>query len=141
VRSRAAAPLAVVTLALAGCASGLTAKKSSAVGSQTYNVLLTSVTTPGHRSAASASASIVVPAVKGNLCWTFTKVTGVVDPTLAHINAGQYPGSPVVHLGPHYSAQGCTAVPATTVLQLDSPSDLFIAIDSPGHPDVVSASL
>jgi len=131
-----------MVFALAGCTSGLTAKKSSAVGGQTYNLVLTPLTSPGQRNTASATASIVLPAVKGSLCWSFSKVTGVADPTLAHINTGQYPGSLVVQLGPHYTAHGCTKVSAATVTFLDNPSGSnFLAIDARHHPDALSASL
>jgi hypothetical protein len=134
--------MTLIVLALAGCTSGLTAKRSSAVGGQTYNLVLTPLTSPGRRSAASVTASIVLPAVKGSLCWTFSKVTGVADPTLAHINTGQYPGSLVVQLGAHYAAHGCTKVPAATVTFLDNPSGAnFLAIDTRNHPDALSASL
>jgi hypothetical protein len=133
--------LALTVVAVAGCASGLTAKKSSAVGTQTYSVVLTEAVAPGHRSMASASATIQLPAIEGRLCWTFSSVVGLAQPTNAHINVGQYPGTLFVQLGDHYAAHGCRNVTAATVTALDNPSSYFIAIDSPNHPDVISASL
>lgn len=163
-----AAPVILAMLGLTGCGSGLTAHPSQpavrapALGSlstatnaaappsrsATYKLVLKgTIPASAHApvSHASIAATIRILGPQGKLCWSFSKVRGVKDPTAAHINvAATLPnqtdpiftvGAPQLRLGTGYSTSGCTGITPGLASQLVTPSQFFVVVDSTNYPN------
>jgi hypothetical protein len=183
----AGARLALLTVALTGCGSGLTAhpatpttpsittaattpstattpttaskptttRQVASAPTQTapvrqgttFHVALSGAAPSRHSRPPSGSATIQVLTKLGEVCWTFTKVTGVAHPGGAYIGdvaGADYPSSmvptaPVFLFGPRYAARGCIKLIASAIGEiLSAPTgDYDIGIATGKHLNVI----
>jgi len=95
----------------------------------TFHVALVGAARSRHSRPPSASATIQFLSRLEEVCWTFTKVTGVAHPTEAYIGrvtiAGSpsglrtpVPATPEFLFGAHYAARGCIRLVASAISEL-----------------------
>ena len=99
----------------------------------TIHVALSGAARSRHGRPPSGSATIQFLSTQGEVCWTFTKVTGVAHPTEAYVGnvtiAGSpsglrtpVPSTPDIVFDPHYAARGCAKLIASAIYEfLTSP--------------------
>lgn len=88
----------------------------------------------------SAKGAIRVVGASNEICWSFSRLSGISDPTSAEIRAGirgEY-GSVEVQLGGHYSPSGCTGPLSSLRLAalVASPEGSYVEIDTRRYPTV-----
>jgi CHRD domain len=162
-RSKASlAALAIGAIALAGCGSsnkttsGATASTAPATATapppgavtishppapakpRTYRVKLAgSNEVPAGAPAGSAIAVISIKA-KGEVCWKFSALKGVVAPAVAHIHHGASgtSGPIVIPLGGAYKPSGCVTATAPQLLALieANPQRFYVNIHNTKYP-------
>jgi hypothetical protein len=154
-------PLLLAASGVAGCGgSGLTAHRPTPGTTSTPSTTPTSPpaapaegifkfvvkgasphASPSH---ASLHATVRLIAKSSEVCWRFTDVRGLEDPTGAHINRTAAADEDlsytvallVVQLGTSYSPSGCSGIQPGYVGQIEAyPNDYVLVIDSPGYPD------
>jgi hypothetical protein len=86
---------------------------------------------------------------KGKICWSFTKVSGVKDPTSASIHtlylnpdvagvstAYNTTPTPLVSLGARYAASGCAPMPAGVGREiLGAATSFYITVEGADFPN------
>jgi hypothetical protein len=76
-------------------------------------------------------------AAKGTTCWSFTGVSGIDKPTMAHIHKGSKGGSGpvVVPFGTAYKASGCVKTAKSTIEKIETnPNAYYVNIHNAKYP-------
>jgi hypothetical protein len=82
-------------------------------------------------------AVVHLNAAKGTTCWSFTGMSGIDKPTMAHIHKGSKGGSGpvVVPFGKSYKASGCVKTPKATLEKIESnPNAYYVNIHTAKYP-------
>jgi hypothetical protein len=161
-RSRLLIPsLAVVLIGVAGCGSSSSSSSSSTSAntpastatttksavakvkkavSRTYALKMTGAAeTPAGAPGGTAKAVVTLSTKLGKVCWTFTSLSGVSNPTFAHIHLGaaKTSGNIVLPLstGTTLLTKGCVPASATLINAIAAnPHAYYVNIHSKQYP-------